>query len=101
MTITTTKFTAFALTGEPSTGIGTSKFVVYALLEAGAEVGAPAIVQAQGFSYSQILGLPFVPRTVTEYTRVPAGDMQSGSDRRIPAGDMQSGSDVRKAQDTV
>ncbi len=33
--------------------------------------------------------------------RVPAGDMQSGSDRRIPAGDMQSGSDVRKAQETI
>jgi len=31
------------------------------------------------------------------HTRVPAGDMQSGSDRRKPAGDMQSGTDVRKA----
>lgn len=35
------------------------------------------------------------------HTRVPAGDMQSGSDRRIPAGDMQSGSDVRKSQETI
>lgn len=35
------------------------------------------------------------------HTRVPAGDMQSGSDRRIPAGDMQSGSDVRKAPETL
>lgn len=33
------------------------------------------------------------------HTRVPAGDMQSGSDRRIPAGDMQSGSDLRKAEE--
>ncbi|MCB4860800.1 hypothetical protein K7W03_14490 [Sphingobium sp. PNB] len=30
-----------------------------------------------------------------EYSRLPAGDMQSGSDVRLPAGDMQSGSDVR------
>lgn len=35
------------------------------------------------------------------HTRVPAGDMNSGSDRRIPAGDMNSGSDVRKAQETI
>lgn len=35
------------------------------------------------------------------HTRVPAGDMQSGSDRRIPAGDMQSGSDVRKAPEIL
>jgi len=35
------------------------------------------------------------------HTRVPAGDMQSGSDRRIPAGDMNSGSDARKAQETT
>lgn len=39
--------------------------------------------------------------TIVLHTRVPAGDMQSGSDRRIPAGDMQSGSDVRKAQETI
>lgn len=39
--------------------------------------------------------------TVVLHTRVPAGDMQSGSDRRIPAGDMQSGSDVRKAPETT
>ncbi len=53
--------------------------------------------------------LPFVNTMVgrTEtggivlHTRIPAGDMQSGSDRRIPAGDMQSGSDVRKAQETL
>lgn len=35
------------------------------------------------------------------HTRVPAGDMQSGSDRRIPRGDMQSGSDVRRAPETT
>jgi hypothetical protein len=35
------------------------------------------------------------------HTRVPAGDMQSGSDRRIPRGDMQSGSDARKAPETL
>lgn len=35
------------------------------------------------------------------HTRVPAGDMQSGSDRRKLAGDMQSGSDVRKSQETL
>jgi hypothetical protein len=35
------------------------------------------------------------------HTRVPAGDMQSGSDRRKTAGDMQSGSDVRKAPETI
>lgn len=35
------------------------------------------------------------------HTRVPAGDMQSGSDRRIPRGDMQSGSDVRKAPEII
>ena len=35
------------------------------------------------------------------HTRVPAGDMNSGSDRRIPAGDMNSGSDIRKSKDTV
>lgn len=39
--------------------------------------------------------------SATLHTRVPAGDMQSGSDRRIPAGDMQSGSDVRKAPETL
>lgn len=39
--------------------------------------------------------------TIVLHTRVPAGDMQSGSDRRIPAGDMQSGSDVRNAQETL
>ncbi len=35
------------------------------------------------------------------HTRVPAGDMQSGSDVRIPAGDMDSGGDVRNAQETI
>jgi hypothetical protein len=99
MTIDTTKFTVFGLTGD-STGINTTKYVAYALLELGAEVGAPAIIPTQGFSYSQILGLPFVPGVVVEYTRVPAGDMQSGSDRRLTAGDMQSGTDVRKAQES-
>lgn len=39
--------------------------------------------------------------SVVLHTRVPAGDMNSGSDRRIPAGDMQSGSDVRKAPETL
>lgn len=39
--------------------------------------------------------------TIVLHTRVPAGDMQSGSDRRIPAGDMNSGSDVRKGQETL
>jgi hypothetical protein len=39
--------------------------------------------------------------SVVLHTRVPAGDMQSGSDRRIPAGDMNSGSDVRRAQETI
>ena len=31
--------------------------------------------------------------------RVPAGDMNSGSDRRAPAGDMQSGGDIRSFGD--
>ncbi|MEV5021427.1 hypothetical protein MRBLMA1_001250 [Sphingobium sp. LMA1-1-1.1] len=31
----------------------------------------------------------------TTHTRVPAGDMDSGSDSRLTAGDMQSGSDLR------
>jgi len=31
----------------------------------------------------------------TTHTRVPAGDMNSGSDSRLTAGDMQSGSDLR------
>lgn len=39
--------------------------------------------------------------SIVLHTRVPAGDMQSGSDRRIPAGDMNSGSDVRKGQETI
>lgn len=39
--------------------------------------------------------------SIVTHTRVPAGDMNSGSDRRIPAGDMNSGSDVRKAQETL
>lgn len=42
-----------------------------------------------------------VAGSIVLHTRVPAGDMQSGSDRRIPAGDQQSGSDVRKAQETL
>lgn len=33
--------------------------------------------------------------TVNTGNRVPAGDMDSGTDRRIPAGDMNSGGDVR------
>lgn len=99
MTITTTKFTAFALTGD-STGINTTKYVAYALLEEGAEAGAPAIVHPQGFSYSQIVGLSFVPGVVVYPVRIPAGDMNSGSDRRIPAGDMNSGGDVRIGRET-
>ncbi len=55
------------------------------------------------------LGLGFVPAqnsttgggSPSYDVRVPAGDMNSGSDRRIPAGDMNSGSDVRKAQETI
>jgi hypothetical protein len=39
--------------------------------------------------------------SIVLHTRVPAGDMQSGSDRRIPAGDMNSGGDARKAQETL
>lgn len=39
--------------------------------------------------------------SIVLHTRVPAGDMQSGGDRRKLAGDMQSGSDVRKAQETI
>lgn len=39
--------------------------------------------------------------TTVLHTRVPAGDMQSGSDRRIPRGDMQSGSDTRKAPEII
>jgi hypothetical protein len=38
------------------------------------------------------------PSVVTGF-RVPAGDMNSGSDRRIPAGDMNSGSDKRLHQE--
>lgn len=48
-----------------------------------------------------IVGRTSTTGTVVLHTRVPAGDMQSGSDRRIPAGDMNSGSDVRKAQETI
>jgi hypothetical protein len=33
--------------------------------------------------------------TFNTHTRVPAGDMQSGSDSRLTAGDMQSGTDLR------
>jgi hypothetical protein len=32
---------------------------------------------------------------------VPAGDMQSGSDRRIPAGDQNDGDDVRIAPEAT
>lgn len=42
-----------------------------------------------------------VAGSIVLHTRVPAGDMQSGSDRRIPAGDQQSGSDLRDAQETL
>lgn len=35
------------------------------------------------------------------HTRIPAGDMNSGSDRRSLAGDMTDGDDIRKAQDTI
>lgn len=38
---------------------------------------------------------------VVRNDRVPAGDMDSGSDRRILAGDMQSGSDARDTQETL
>jgi hypothetical protein len=44
-----------------------------------------------------LLGRSAQTGTTVLHTRIPAGDMQSGSDRRIPAGDMQSGSDTRKA----
>lgn len=44
---------------------------------------------------------PAAGSSIVLHTRVPAGDMQSGSDRRIPAGDMNSGSDVRDAPETV
>lgn len=39
--------------------------------------------------------------SVTTGQRVPAGDMQSGSDFRIPAGDMDSGSDLRDFEETA
>lgn len=48
-----------------------------------------------------MVGRAVTTGSVVLHTRVPAGDMQSGSDRRVPAGDMQSGSDVRKAQETL
>jgi hypothetical protein len=35
------------------------------------------------------------------HVRVPAGDMQSGSDRRIPAGDQNDGDDVRIAPEAT
>lgn len=47
------------------------------------------------------LGRADASGSVVTNTRIPAGDMQSGSDRRIPAGDMDSGGDVRKAQETL
>lgn len=50
---------------------------------------------------ASMMGRVVTTGSVVINTRVPAGDMQSGSDRRIPAGDMQSGSDVRKAQETL
>lgn len=50
---------------------------------------------------ASLFGRATTAGTIVLHTRVPAGDMQSGSDRRIPAGDMQSGSDVRKAQETI
>ena len=42
-----------------------------------------------------------VAPVIVLHTRVPAGDMQSGTDRRIPAGDMNSGTDLRQAQETI
>lgn len=48
-----------------------------------------------------VMGFVSTAGSVVLHTRVPAGDMQSGSDRRIPAGDMNSGSDLRKAQETI
>jgi len=48
-----------------------------------------------------MLGRVNLAGTIVLHTRVPAGDMQSGSDRRIPAGDMDSGGDVRQAQETI
>jgi hypothetical protein len=39
--------------------------------------------------------------TVIDGTRVPSGDMQSGTDRRILAGDMQSGTDARITRDVI
>lgn len=47
------------------------------------------------------LGRADTAGSVVLNTRIPAGDMQSGSDRRILAGDMQSGTDVRKTQETL
>ena len=44
---------------------------------------------------------PTAGSSLVLHTRVPAGDMQSGSDRRIPVGDMDSGGDVRDAPETV
>lgn len=32
---------------------------------------------------------------VTDSTRIPAGDMNDGTDYRIPAGDMNAGDDTR------
>lgn len=49
---------------------------------------------------ASLFGRATIAGSATLHTRVPAGDMQSGSDRRVPAGDMQSGSDVRKAQES-
>lgn len=47
------------------------------------------------------LGFVSTAGSIVQNTRVPAGDMQSGSDKRIPAGDMQSGTDERKTQETI
>jgi hypothetical protein len=48
-----------------------------------------------------LLGFVSTSGSVVQNTRVPAGDMQSGTDRRILAGDMQSGTDARKTQETL
>lgn len=48
-----------------------------------------------------LVGRANVSGSVVLHTRVPAGDMDGGSDRRIPAGDMNSGGDVRKVRETI
>jgi hypothetical protein len=44
---------------------------------------------------------PAIPTVPTLGDRAPAGDAQSGSDKRVPAGDMNAGSDIRQYQETI